>query len=152
MLEFENPLVLGWVLDGTQFVVRDEDQLRLRVLPRYFSAMSMVEFQRELERLGFDRGDDEGDGLTFKHPVWIRSVLHCIHRWNKSAAAAKSKDGPHDGAAQDQAQSATCVVFDQQQQRRFCWPSSPLFQQNQRRPVACVPTWSLLHRPAIVCM
>ena len=50
-----DPAVISWSLNGTSFIVQDQDQFAKKVLPNYFKHQKMNSFVRQLNIYGFKK-------------------------------------------------------------------------------------------------
>lgn len=49
ILSLEDPMIVGWTVDGRAFEVRDQDRLSHVILPKYFRHQKFSSFQRYVE-------------------------------------------------------------------------------------------------------
>ncbi|DAZ96996.1 TPA: hypothetical protein N0F65_011911, partial [Lagenidium giganteum] len=73
ILHVEDPTILSWSKDGTNFQIHDTKRLEEFVLPKYFKHGKFASFQRQLNNFGFRKWTKtQSNVCTFSHYYFVK--------------------------------------------------------------------------------
>ena len=70
--------IISWSEDGLSFIIKDEYNFTLSVIPKYFKHKNFSSFNRQLDMYDFHRAS--GEAYEFSHPLFKRNGLKLLKK------------------------------------------------------------------------